>query len=61
MGVSARAYIQSRIIAEAKNLIDITDMNINQIADTLGFGTPNYFIRLFKKKTGITPGEYRNN
>ncbi len=60
LGVSARAYIQSRIIAEAKNLIDITDMNINQIADTLGFETSNYFIRFFRKQTGITPGEYRN-
>lgn len=60
LGVSARSYIQGRIIAEAKNLIDITDMNINQVANTLGFETANYFIRFFKKQTGTTPGEYRN-
>ncbi|MCM1092332.1 MAG: AraC family transcriptional regulator [Lachnospiraceae bacterium] len=59
LGVSARAYIQSRIIAEAKNLINITTMNISQVANTLGFETANYFIRFFKKQTGITPGEYR--
>ncbi|MCM1330977.1 MAG: AraC family transcriptional regulator [Bacteroides sp.] len=59
LGVSARAYIQSRIIAEAKNLIDITTMNISQVANTLGFETANYFIRFFKKQTGVTPGEYR--
>lgn len=60
LGVSARAYIQSRIIAEAKNLIEITDMNVSQIAHTLGFETPNYFIRFFKKHIGITPGNYAN-
>ncbi len=58
LGVSARAYIQGRIIAEAKNLITITDMNVSQIAHTLGFETANYFIRFFKNKTGVTPGEY---
>ncbi|MBD5213911.1 MAG: AraC family transcriptional regulator [Bacteroidales bacterium] len=60
LGVSAIAYIHSRIIAEAKNLRDITDMNVSQIAATLGFDTFNYFIRLFKKHTGLTPNIYRN-
>lgn len=60
LGVSARCYIQSRIIAEAKNLLDITEMNVSEVSATLGFETPNYFIRFFKKQTGITPGEYRN-
>lgn len=60
LGVSARSYIQSRIIAEAKNLLDITEMNVSEVSATLGFETSNYFIRFFKKHTGVTPGEYRN-
>lgn len=60
LGVSARSYIQNRIIAEAKNLLDITEMNVSEVASTLGFETSNYFIRFFKKQTGITPGEYRS-
>ena len=60
LGVSAHSYINSRIIAEAKNLLEITELSVNQISDTLGFMTPDYFIRFFKKQTGVTPGEYRN-
>lgn len=59
-GVSAREYIQDRIISEAKNLLDITGMNVSEISNTLGFNTPNYFIRFFKKQTGVTPKEFRN-
>lgn len=60
LGVSARSYIQSRIVAEAKNLLDITEMNVSEVAATLGFETANYFIRFFKKQVGVTPGEYRS-
>lgn len=60
LGVNAGSYIQSRIIAEAKNLLDITDMNISQISNALGFNTSNYFIRMFKKHTGVTPSIYRS-
>lgn len=60
LGVGAHSYINSRIIAEAKNMLDITEMAVNQISNMLGFKSANYFIRFFKKQTGITPGEYRN-
>ena len=33
--------------------------NIEQIAEKLGFEYPPYFSRLFKKKEGISPSEYR--
>lgn len=59
LGVSARRYIHGRIIAEAKNLLEITEMNVSQVADALGFETVNYFVRFFKSKTGLTPGVYK--
>lgn len=61
LGMSARKYIHERVVSEAKNLLSITKMNVNQVADILGFDSSNYFIRFFKKKTGMTPGEYKDN
>lgn len=59
LGISALAYIQNRIMTEAKVLLSITELNINEIAQALGFESGNYFIRFFKKYNGLTPGEYR--
>lgn len=59
LGVSAHKYIQRRIIVESKNLLEITEMNVSQVADALGFETANYFVRFFKSKTGLTPGVYK--
>lgn len=59
LGVSARKYIHARIIAEAKNLLELTEMNVSQVADALGFESVNYFVRFFKSKTGATPGAYK--
>ena len=34
-------------------------MTIQQVSDTLGFTTRNYFFTFFKKHTGMTPKQYR--
>ena len=34
-------------------------MNINEIADSLGFTDARYFSKLFRKKMGLKPPEYR--
>lgn len=59
LGLSSRGYIQSRIIAEAKNLLSITTMTSSEVSATLGFESPSYFSRLFKKCTGMTPLVFR--
>ena len=59
LGVSAYDYILSRIIAEAKILLRLTEITINELAYKLGFDDPNYFIRCFKKIEGMTPGQYQ--
>ena len=33
---------------------------VNEIAYDLGFEYPQYFGKLFKSKTGVSPAEYRN-
>ena len=59
LGISVRNYIQKRIISEAKVLLRLTNVSVNEICYELGFEDPNYFIRLFKKIEGISPGEYQ--
>ena len=36
-----------------------TDITVDEIAHTVGYGSTEHFQRLFKKKNGMTPGEYR--
>ena len=39
-------------------LVD-NQLNVSEIAYSLGFQYPQHFIRLFKKNVGCTPGEFR--
>lgn len=59
-GKNTQEHIHFYLIEEAKNLLINSESNINEIAHKLGFEYPQYFIKLFKKKTGKTPLEYRN-
>ncbi|MEL4308263.1 helix-turn-helix domain-containing protein [Joostella sp. CR20] len=60
MGISAQEYIQNKVISIAKERIFDVEKSISQVAYELGFKYPQHFNRLFKKKVGITPLEYRN-
>ncbi len=51
--------INDRIILEAKRQLCYTDLNIKEIAFRLGFDDPSYFVKLFKRQTGILPAEFR--
>lgn len=58
-GISAQECIQNKLIAVAKEQVANEDLTINEIAFGLGFKYPQHFSRLFKKKLGCTPKEYR--
>jgi len=58
-GKTALEHIHIFLIDEAKNLLMSTDNTIAETAYQLGFENPPYFSRLFKKETGITPIEYK--
>lgn len=58
-GKSPQEYIQNKIIDLAKEKIMGSEMTVNQIAYELGFQYPQHFTRIFKKKVGCTPSEYR--
>ncbi len=48
------------LIDISKDLLVETDMSVASVAYRVGFEYPQYFTRLFKKKTGHNPSEYRN-
>ena len=58
-GKSAKEHINDFLVDKAKHLLLSTEESINEIAYTLGFNYPHYFGRLFKKKTGKSPQEFR--
>ena len=58
-GKTFKETIIDKRMTEAKRLIQDMNLNIRQIAYALGYNDPNYFIRLFKKNTGLTPKEYQ--
>lgn len=59
-GMNAQDHIHYYLIEEAKNILINTDHSVSEIAHELGFEYPQYFSKLFKRKTGKTPMEYRN-
>jgi len=59
-GKTAVDQINLFLIDEAKNLLLEPNVSISETAYNLGFEYPQYFSRLFKKKTGMSPKEYIN-
>ncbi len=53
--------INEHIILEAQRMLIGTGNQVNQVADMLGYDDPSYFIRFFKKQTGLTPEAFRQN
>ena len=58
-GKTPQEHIQDKVIEMAKEHIVETNETVSQIAYTLGFQYPQHLCRLFKKRVGCTPNEYR--
>jgi len=59
--MNAQEFIHYHIIEEAKNILRNSNMSIAELSYTLGFEYPQYFSKLFKKKTGVSPVFYRSS
>jgi AraC-like DNA-binding protein len=60
-GITAGELIRNRVIEETKKLLYSSRMSGKEIAYELGFDDPAYFSRFFKKYTGTTLKEFRDN
>ena len=58
-GQTTQQHIHQALIEKAKQLLLSTSLSINEAAFRLGFEYPQYFTRLFKQKTGLTPAAFR--
>lgn len=58
-GLTVNTYILQKRILMAKNELRFSNKTLDTIAEECGLETANYFIRIFKKIEGMTPGEYR--
>lgn len=54
-------WMDNYVLLESKRLLRSTDICIQDISYDLNFSTPSHFGKFFKKKTGMTPKEFRNS
>ena len=59
IGKSINDYITETKIRDAKRFLRYSDLSFGEIASSLAFSSQAYFQTVFKKETGMTPGEYR--
>jgi len=59
-GEGLSEYITNERLTAAKERLGTPDLQIQEVAESLGFESPTYFTRFFKKHTGMTPTEYRD-
>lgn len=61
VGKTVSDLINEQIVLEAKRHLIATPAQVKEIADSLGYEDPSYFIRFFKKQTGQSPDSFRKN
>ena len=58
VGVGFSDFLIDLRIEKAKGLLVLPGVTIKQVSAECGYPDPNYFARLFKKVTGLTPSEF---
>ena len=61
IGVSPMRYITEQRIKRAGELLAETENSVSEIGALVGFDDQNYFSRMFRKYTGLSPLNYRKN
>ena len=59
MGITFTEYLTNLRMAKAKELLRATQLRSSEISASVGYSDRHYFCYLFKKNTGMTPGEFR--
>mgnify|MGYP001818997912 FL=1 len=58
-GVTLIDYLQNVRIEEAKRLLETGNRPVDEISVAVSYEDASFFRRLFKRRTGMTPGQYR--
>ncbi|HRN16436.1 MAG TPA: AraC family transcriptional regulator [Xylanibacter oryzae] len=58
-GVTALKWIINRVIMDAEQMLEYTNVSVKEIAARLSFPTQSFFGKYFKQYVGISPKEYR--
>ena len=61
MGSSISTHIGNIRIKKAAELLKSTNLSISEIAMYIGYSDNNYFVKVFKKRYGMTPSAYRSS
>ncbi len=60
-GQTTQQHIHNKVIEKAKELLSTTELSVSEIAYQLGFEYSQSFNKLFKKKTNLSPLNYRTS
>ena len=60
-GMTPVELLRKARLARGRQLLEVTDHSISEIAYDVGFTAPSYFAKCFKDEFGMKPGEVRNN
>lgn len=60
-GSSLTEYVTARRMQQAARLLESSALSIGEIAQAVGIPDENYFSRVFRKKTGMSPSAYRKS
>lgn len=58
---TTKQYIDEFVILEAKRALINSNIKSTELAYSMGFEEPTNFVKYFKKHTGFTPNEFKNN
>ena len=58
-GMPPLEYVHTLRLEEAKQMLEASDAPIEAIANEVGYEDAGFFARLFRRKVGLTPGQYR--
>lgn len=58
-GLTPLDYVHALRLEEAKQMLETADLPVEAVAEQVGYEDPSFFSRLFRRKVGITPAQYR--
>jgi AraC family transcriptional activator of pobA len=58
---SAQQHIHNKLIEKAKEILSTSNLSIAEVAYQLGFEHPQSFNKIFKRKTNLTPVEFKQS